>query len=301
MPSSNVQVVLLLPRHSSVKLIANNERFWLLLLCPVHPRIVWCGLQPLLFQSRKRIARRAIRLLLQLISSSQSETRNIASFATPLAPQSSSFLTSGSSTDEEVNFVCMKRVLKISSRKRKRNHRTQKTAERIVLWIQPPLVSIQRADRLFESIVLCWERLYLQLQSLSAFLATLGGGYFLCRQLATAAVLARRQRHLALLLGDYETADKCTINEAYNYVHAGYFAHALRLIRFVRKTVLARNKEIGGRKVILSMCASAKLFCRRVKAFREQLAPMNVVSLTSDDYQRIRIDPAQALPPPIIV
>jgi hypothetical protein len=286
--STTAEVVLLLPRHCSVFPQTKSEVIYV--WC-ADPRVAWNGLQPLLFLSPRRIASRATLLLLQPPFSSQTNKTHCFSEKTSVYQSQNGVL-------QEINAekpvaVCEKRVFRIRRSKLKRN-RFRRPVKRVIVWIQPPLVTKLKADWLFSSIVLRWEHLYLQLQSLSAFLATLGGGYFLCRQLATAAVLARRQRQLALLLGDYETADKCTINEAYNYVHAGFFAHALRLIRSVRKSVLARNQEVGGPKLILSMCASAKLFCRRVKAYRQQLhlnASLTTVSLTQDDYQRIRILP----------
>ena len=84
----------------------------------------------------------------------------------------------------------------------------------------------------------------------------MGGGYFLCRYLSTAVACARYQRRVALAMGDIVLADKCTINEAYNYIHFGHILYALKLLRHV----LQNNKD----SITISMCKSAILFAKRV-------------------------------------
>eukprot|EP00978_Attheya_sp_CCMP212_P027655 scaffold93167_cov37-Attheya_sp.AAC.1 len=151
-----------------------------------------------------------------------------------------------------------------------------------------------------------WENVGVKLQTLNAFIATLGGGYFLCKQLSVAVELARRQRQVALAMNDVDLAARCTLNEAYNYIHAGEFEHAKLLLRIVSRHAKSRNDHLN-----ILMCKSAKLFMKRVQraSLYEPDHPENTQSTpsnlslplvgktinhdatwtTHDDFQRIRI------------
>lgn len=114
-------------------------------------------------------------------------------------------------------------------------------------------------ERTFASRLVNLENLQLRLQTLNGFFSTLGGGYFLCRYLTTAVRLARSQRAVALAMGDRDLAGRCTVNEAYNYVHAGRVREALRLLREVKSSARER-----GDTLTVTMCRSARLFAKRV-------------------------------------
>ena len=127
-------------------------------------------------------------------------------------------------------------------------------------------------------------------QSLAALCSTLGGGHFFCRHLNTAVALAQQQRKIAILMGDYNMAYKCTINEAYSYVYAGKFALAL----FTIDSIPLLNKRLDIHPldpVIVNMCQSARLFCKRVRKASKKLETSKTKkeALTKDDYQRIRV------------
>jgi hypothetical protein len=117
--------------------------------------------------------------------------------------------------------------------------------------------------------------------SLNAWISTLGGGYFLCRHLETAVFMAQKQRAVALWMGDQSTADKCTLNEAFNYIHAGGFRIAMAMIRSV-----TLSSEARGDTLVLKMCYSAKLFLKRVRRAAKFEGDRDE---KNDDYQRIRI------------
>ena len=130
--------------------------------------------------------------------------------------------------------------------------------------------------------LLHWESIHVKVQTLTAWVSTLGGGYFLCRHLDTAVQLARQQRFLATWIGDETMADRCTINEAFNYIHAGQFQVASRLVSRVERSAARRGDQRTVR-----ICEAAKLFSQRV----EQSAKYQTTQRddTLDDYQRIRI------------
>lgn len=136
-------------------------------------------------------------------------------------------------------------------------------------------------ERLFTSRLVRLENAAIFLQSLNSFVSTLGGGYFLCRYLTTAVQLARWQRAIALSLGDRDLAGRCTVNEAYNYVHAGHFAHAFQLIKKVKSEAIERGDELT-----VSMCKSARYFAKRVQKMQAFEGEKQEVD---DEYQRIRI------------
>ena len=136
-------------------------------------------------------------------------------------------------------------------------------------------------ERLFTSRLVRLENIMVRLQSCNAFVATLGGGYFLCRYLTMAVQLARWQRAIALSLGDRNLAGRCTVNEAYNYMHAGKLAHALQLIKKVKADAIER-----GDKLTVSMCKSARYFAKRVQKMQAFEGSKQDVD---DDVQRIRI------------
>jgi hypothetical protein len=172
------------------------------------------------------------------------------------------------------------------------------------------------------------ENNFIRLTSLSAYISTLGGGFFLCRYLSTAIALARRQCALALMRGDFMMALKCRINEGYCNIHGGKLNKGKKLIRLVLRDAMQMQLEQEGSVktglllqhppdgelselvVITNMCHSALRFADLVKAassaggadtkvgadHRQQLTPTEdiqhkkrAVSSTHDDFQRIRI------------
>ena len=138
-----------------------------------------------------------------------------------------------------------------------------------------------RPEKIFTSRLVKLENIMVRLQSLNAFFSTLGGGYFLCRYLSIAVRLARSQRAIALSLGDRNLAARCTVNEAYNYIHAGRIRHALMLLKQVQGAAVER-----GDNLTISMCKSARLFAKRV---RKANAFEGTKQSVDDELQRIRI------------
>lgn len=206
--------------------------------------VCWRGLHPLLFEAPPQVARRAVRILLQRFQASvRRDYRTVA---------------------DENEFLAVRQISFEKS---------------VHLVIVPPLVT--NVLYTFSGILIRYEHLWLTLQSLSAWIATLGGGYFLCRHLATAVHMARQQRALALWMGDHDTADRCTLNEAFNYIHAGMFRLARRMIHNVRQSSTQRNDTLT-----LRMVHSARLFLDRVQRAAKFAREKDD---TIDDYQRIRI------------
>ena len=185
--------------------------------------------------------------------------------------------------------------------------------------------SSARPTNLFALRLISYEKAFIQLTSLSAYISTLGGGFFLCKYLSTAVALARRQCAIALIRGDTDMALKCRINEGYCYIHAGKFVKGRKVIRRVLKDVLllqqnedsikedgllhhTPEKELSELTIIKNMCYSAlrlsKLMKEMVLAEESSISSDNTqqrkessgsgndksaISNTHDDYQRIRI------------
>jgi len=85
----------------------------------------------------------------------------------------------------------------------------------------------------------------IRLTSLSAYISTLGGGFFLCRYLSTAISLARRQCAIALMRGDCMMALKCRINEGYCYIHGGRLNKGKKVIRRVLRDAVTLQADLG--------------------------------------------------------
>ena len=172
--------------------------------------------------------------------------------------------------------------------------------------------SASRPTNIFALGLISYEKVFIQLTSISAYISTLGGGAFMCKYLSTAVSLARQQRVISLLRGDYELSLKCRINEGYCYIHAGKFKKGRRVIRKVLKEVLqlqakagihynndeegllqhTPEKELSELTIIKNMCYSALRLSRLAEEkLREDADSTENVSASSthDDYQRIRV------------
>jgi len=124
----------------------------------------------------------------------------------------------------------------------------------------------------------------IRLTSVSAYISTLGGGFFLCRYLSTALTLAKQQCRIAYMRGDEAMAWKCRINEGYCYIYGGKLNRAKRVIRNVYLEVCEKLRQNNsGRKcfedpiylqgvrveldeltIIKNMCKSAFWFANKV-------------------------------------
>jgi len=138
------------------------------------------------------------------------------------------------------------------------NNSSQTAVPRIVLWIQPPTVA--RVDYLLAGLLIRWEHRFIQAQSLAGYIATLGGGFFLCHHFSTAMFLAQQQQRLAVLLNDERMYYACSVNQAYSCIYNGKFRTAQSILR----QVLAHN-AVAADPVLVKMCRSAQLFGRRMR------------------------------------
>ena len=76
-------------------------------------------------------------------------------------------------------------------------------------------------------------------------------------------------------------ADRCTLNEAYNYLHAGQFPIAFAMLKVLKASARARQDV-----VLWKMCNSAQLLGKRMRRAGKHVAD---AESNIDDYQRIRI------------
>lgn len=210
--------------------------------------VAFRALYPLLFESSPHLSRKALRIL----------TRRFCRGRIRLQDSGMLDVTSLSKTHY-------------------RRSRAQLNDCNLLLYLLPS--SRTEVDYYFSGELIRYEHIWLQMQTLSAYYATLGGGYFLCRKLSTAIQLARRQRWVATWMGDYAMADRCTLNESYNYLHAGQFDVAFAMLKTLKVSARVRNDV-----VLWKMCKSARLLGKRMKrAGKRGGAESNI-----DDYQRIR-------------
>jgi len=71
---------------------------------------------------------------------------------------------------------------------------------------------------------------FTSLVSGSALVSTLGGGYFLCKNIAQARKMAERQIRIARDLGDEGMALRCSVHLVYNDIQQGHFEAAVARI-----------------------------------------------------------------------
>ena len=187
----------------------------------------------------------------------------------------------------------------------------------ITIFILPPYPtpsSSLHPEYLFTSALVRFENFHIRLQSLNAYISTLGGGYFLCRYLSVAVQLAQSQREVAIAMGDLSLADKCLLNVAYSFIYVGQIKYSLQLIRTVKLNA-KRRKD----KLVISMCRSARFFAKQVASAGKHEDDMklshkltdetttsnllhthgssanvacsqpNISNATFDDYQRVRV------------
>ena len=67
---------------------------------------------------------------------------------------------------------------------------------------------------------------YSSLVSANAFISTLGGGHFLCKQIDASRKMAARQIEIARRLGDESLALECEVHLIYNDIQTGEFYSA---------------------------------------------------------------------------
>lgn len=243
--------------------VANEDRNVFLTLRVQPSRVLWNSLRPLLFETSESISRRALFCIL----SACFQYEYIAASTTDAAANQTISVDHRSMSEL---FDIQQRV--VNRIHRPKNHFFQfrgapgngdkKSPACIVLWIQPPH-TIQ-LEYLFSSLLIRWEHRLIQAQSMAGYMATLGGGFFLCHHFATALFLANQQQRLAVLLNDETMYYSCAIHKAYSCIYSGRFRLAWRLLRQVQRIVTGTSRHQSN-EVIERMCRSALLFGKRMR------------------------------------
>ena len=198
-----------------------------------------------------------------------------------------------------------------------------KSGTHIIITIHPPnpiysnikysRTPSSRPTNTFPLRLIAYENSQIRLQSISAYLSTLGGGYFLCHHLSTALLMAKKQCEVAQLRGDEDMVWRCRINMGYCWFYAGKLKRGRRVVRCVLKEVSGRLKEnedgslqtdtitdllslqmtdyqkkkMCNLTIIKNMCLSALWFADRVQ--EAKLKEEEDESVTHDDYKRVRV------------
>jgi hypothetical protein len=160
--------------------------------------------------------------------------------------------------------------------RRHRHHPKQRSSavneiHRFRLYVLPTPPR-QFLDKTFAGLVVRHEQTLLQKQTLTAWMATLGGGYFFCKQLSKSLRLARQQRFIASQIGNESMVRHCLLNEAYNLIYAGSFLEANNVLSTLERMVISnassRTTQILEEHDIertLRQCDAARIFMRRLK------------------------------------
>lgn len=241
-----------------------------LILCCNRDGVLWRGLYPLLSHGQPMIKQCAMKVILDRFIPFPWKYERLASKAVAMNGKLDASDMREMSSRTHEGFLMRQLLLVTENTHKKRNHVD-------VLLLPPQITHVQR---LFAGCLIRYERLVMSLQCLSAYFATLGGGYFLCRNFPNALKLAKQQRCLALWMGDQTTADKCTLNEAFTYIQSGRFGVAQAKIRKVQQSATQRDD-----KSTLHITQAAIIFLRRMK----RTAKFERVKENFDDFHRIRI------------
>ncbi|CAJ1892233.1 unnamed protein product [Cylindrotheca closterium] len=252
--------------------------------------IVWHELAPILLRSSPKTVAKLLRLL--QLSSKTTRSKILSS------SDETTSIEKGEQDDDDKKGESDKNVVQSSQSSQQEDNphpgfRFRRLLSRslpsFTLVLVPP-TSNQSPDATFLSVVLRTEHRMLKLQTLSAVLSTLGGGYFFCKHLSISLVLARQQRALAYKLGHIGMVRQCTVNEAYNLIYAGRFGEAKRVLTQLEASLIGSDDE-----TTRNQCHAARLFAKRLKQVAakgtlKQYNPNDVTqSHTVDDFQRIRI------------
>jgi hypothetical protein len=290
-----ITIQVLVPEHVSVRPPPDAY----LLDCHT-PGVLWRGMAPIFLEAPESIAQRLLHII--VLKSSHGS----------LLPSSSSSKDGeeGDHVDVEQpafpGFRNRQLLLSVSDKKNNNNNNNinnnddddDKTkpsppsplsTSSILICLQPPLLTPSVESDMFSSIVIQVEHSLLRLQTLSAWMATLGGGYFFCRRLSIALYLARHQRRVALHIGNQPMARQCRINEAYNLLYAGHFKPALSVLQQLEAELPSDDT------VTRNQCQAARVLAKRLKQVAKQgllqrYHPTEKGTRHAiDDYQRIRI------------
>ena len=276
------QVRILVPQHVSAAAVAPPDESTRILWVFHSHGVAWRGLVPLLLESPPSICRRLLKILLATTPLDSIEPSSASSSVRNDHDQTAT--ASDTNPSEQPNFF--QRWIRLEN------------APRLTILLQPP--TICHLDATFASIVLRTEHVLLRLQTMTAWLSTLGGGYFFCRRLHYSLQLARQQRLLALQIGNIAMARQCSVNEAYNLIYAGKFQAAKRVLQQLEDSIHKAKTTTGsgggdnGDLITLRQCQAARLLARRLKKVAErglrgyhtyEKGEMHAI----DDFQRIRI------------
>ncbi|KAG9408960.1 hypothetical protein AC1031_020869 [Aphanomyces cochlioides] len=119
---------------------------------------------------------------------------------------------------------------------------------------------VYRATRFTHAVV--------ALVTANAYISTLGGGYFLCRHLNQAKLMAQLQICVSQGLQDPILASKCRINMAYGAMAQGKFKRARRIIHEEKRM----NEQTLQSEDLANVCFAATVYLNKtVKLHQEVL------------------------------
>ena len=134
------------------------------------------------------------------------------------------------------------------------------------------------------------------LQVTSAYVSTLGGGYFMCRFVGKAQDMARTQLKVAEKLGDEVLQSKCRTHLIYNDIQLGDFDVAqMKLATEMNFACRLNDTEL------ISIIKSAIHYCDQCRELNKTLAPVEVGTCgdgsrfdggkvgVEDEYYRMRV------------
>ncbi len=124
---------------------------------------------------------------------------------------------------------------------------------------------------------------YKSLQITSAYLSTMGGGWFMTRKVGNAQRMARRQLLVAVRLGDPAMVLACRIHLVYSQIQLGQFARARATLAEQMRVV---RDELRGDPKLVSLVQSAMHHNERAAALVREKGLAPVLIGQADDTSR---------------
>ena len=199
--SDLITATILVPRHVVSRLPHFDSTQGHYIVAVHRPGVLWRGLIPVLLDSPELTSKHFLECMLQESMPSISSEINANRFESYSSNAcNATGKTQNDDMEDLANNDCQfwRRSIQMENTSSRIPHRS------IIIQLRPPWAV--PPDRTFTSMLVRLENALSKLSALTAWWATLGGGYFFCRRISHSLQLARQQKALALMLGNVSMA-----------------------------------------------------------------------------------------------
>lgn len=142
------------------------------------------------------------------------------------------------------------------------------------IWPELHTGRMKLSSRLFIGLV----KLKQSLTTASAWISTLGGGYYFCRNIKQAWSMASRQLAVATMLGNPVLCCQCRVHQIYLVMQCGYFSMAKQMILKERRFA---KRVTNNNPSLVTMLRVAASYLKKIYANRHKIKEAR-----HEDFQR---------------